>query len=151
MKKIILKIALLAFFASAMLMACDNSPENKAEKVEEAKSNLEDAKNDLNQAIADSTSDYIKFKAEAETKLSENDRTIANLKVQMKHEKKVTKMAYNKMIDDLEDKNAHLKMRIAENKETAKDKWENFKLGFNKDMDELGKSISQTAKQNMKN
>ena len=52
--------------------------------------------------------------------------------------------------DKLEMKNAELKHKIEDYKQGPEQKWELFKIDFNKDVDDLGKSISNMAERNMK-
>jgi hypothetical protein len=151
MKKTVLKMMLLSTIALIMFTSCsNNSPENKAEKVEEAKSNVVDATIDLNKAIQDSINEYNKFKNEFEMKIKDNEMQIAALKEKVKLEKAEIRMEQEKELDELAEKNAKLKKDFANYKETGKDKWEAFKLSFNKGMDEVGKSISSMAKRNMR-
>jgi chromosome segregation ATPase len=156
MKTTILKMTFLGAITAAAMTSCNNSPEQKVEKAEEkvadAKANVVDAKQELNQARLDSSADYIKFKEYADMKLKENDRSIADLKEQMKKERKETREKYDKKIDELDQKNAALKTRVKEyKKEEDKTRWESFKDGFNKDMDDLGKAISNIAEKNRDN
>ena len=149
MKKQVIKMFLIGCITSVGITSCNNSPQAKEEKVENAKENLADAKDNLAKAITDSTNDYNNYKSEMETKLADNDRQIADLKAAMKKEKKTTREKYEKLLAEIDERNEKLKNRMKENNETAKEKWADFKLGFNKDMDALGKSISDLAQKNM--
>jgi len=48
-------------------------------------------------------------------------------------------------------KNTELKLKIENYKQGASQKWELFKVDFNNDLDQLGKSISKMANNNLKN
>jgi septal ring factor EnvC (AmiA/AmiB activator) len=142
MKTTILKMTFLGAITAAAMTSCNNSPDQK----------VVEAKQELNQARLDSSADYIKFKEEADMKLKENDRKIADLKEKLKKERKETREKYDKQIEELDQKNTTLKTRVKEyKKEEDKTRWESFKDSFNKDMDDLGKSISRTAEKNRDN
>ena len=49
----------------------------------------------------------------------------------------------------MEKKNATLKEKLRNRKEDANDDWDAFKTNVNQEMDELGKSISEMAQENM--
>lgn len=55
--------------------------------------------------------------------------------------KKDLKASYEKQIAVLEEKNSEMKIRMSEYKEDGGEKWQSFKIEFNHDMDELGKSL----------
>jgi hypothetical protein len=142
MKTQILKMTLLVCIATAALTRCNNSPEKKGEDVEKAKENLGKAMKDLNQARLDSVSEYMNYKAESEAKFAENDQKISELREKMKQEKKEIRIKYEKQLEELDGKNAKLKITMREYKEGTKNNWQSFKEMFNRDLDELGKLIS---------
>ncbi len=148
MKTSIIKISFLACIAVGVMSACNPSPKKEAEKVEEAKEDLQEAKEDLEQARLDSINDYYKFKEEADARFAENERQIALLKEKAQLEKKEVREKYEKELNELTEKNAQLKSRVEENRKNAKDKWEAFKLNFNQEMDQLGKSLSAMVERN---
>ena len=151
MKKTLLKMMLLSTIALITITSCNNnSPEKKAEQLEQAKDKVVDARNDLNKAIEDSINDYNKFKNEFEIKIKDNEMQIAALLERIKLEKAETRMRQEKELAALTAKNEIMRNEITAYKETSKDNWEAFKLSYNKRMDELGKSISAQAKINMK-
>ncbi len=78
------------------------------------------------------------------------DAKIVELREKLKMEKKETRDKYDKQMADLEAQNAKLTMRKNEYKEGTKEKWEDFKTSFNKDLAALGKSITELAEKNMK-
>ena len=131
-------------------MSCNPSPKKEAEKVEEAKENLEEAKEDLEQARLDSINNYKEFKKEADARLAEYEQQINVLSEKLQLEKKEVREKYEKELNELREKNEQLKLRVEENRKNAKDKWEAFKLNFNQELDELGKSLSAMAEKNMK-
>jgi len=145
MKTINLKVAALAFITIFGMSNCKNSPADKAQKVENARENLNTAEQDLHAAVVDSTNEYDRYKMESEAKLKENDLKIAQLKANLKSDKAEIRTKYENELTSLENKNAKLRTSIADYKETDKNKWEKFKSNFNQDLDELGQSISRIA------
>ena len=139
----------MVVFLTTALIACNNSPEKKAEKVEDAKEAVVTATNDLDKARQDSADEYNQYKTASESRIRENDSLLVVLKARIKEEKKEARTAYEKEVNAMEEKNEKLKAKIHEYKENDKSKWESFKLGFNQDMDALGKSISNLAHKNM--
>jgi uncharacterized protein HemX len=109
-----------------------------------------EAKQDLQQARIDSANEYNVYREESEAKLRENDRQIAELKLQMKAERKEIRVKYEKEVVALDEKNENLKIKIKEYKEGDKSNWQSFKEGFNQDLDAVGKSISAMAHRNDK-
>jgi hypothetical protein len=137
----------LACIAVLGLSNCKNTPTEKAEGVDAAQENLEIAEQNYQEAVVDSTNEYTRYKLESNEKLKANDQKIAELKANMKAKKLKDKTNYEIKLNELEQKNAKLKSSIADYKESDKNKWEIFKVNFKKDMDELGKAISNAAQE----
>lgn len=146
MKNRILKVTILGCFLIAGMANCVKTHK---QKVKSAQIEVVEAKQDLQQSRADSA-EYAKYKAEVEIILKENKMKIAALKANMKSVDKESQTLYNKMIDELDQKNSELELKIKEFQKDSKENWDNFRLDFNKQMDQLGKSISEMAHKNMK-
>lgn len=146
----ILKTSVLAIIIATGFIACNDSPENKAEKVSEEKKDLAEAKSDFYKAIQDSIADYNAFKTDAEAKIMDYDNKIAELKLTVQLEKNPLRATQENLINDFTLKSSKLKSSIAEYNETGKDNWSAFKSRFNYEMDELGKSIADLAKKVVK-
>lgn len=146
MKKSIYKITALVFMAAIILAGC-NSP---AKKVENAKENLDEAKQELNEAQRDSIIDYLAFKKSSEERIANNEKIITAFKERMITDKKKIKVKDQKVIDELEQRNINMRLKIEEYKESGKDKWDAFKLEFTHDMDELGNSLKDFTVKNTK-
>ncbi len=140
----------LATLATLALISCNNSPKAKEENLNEAKDAVVDANDDLTEARLDSISDFNKYKESIEKKLTENETVIADLKSKNNSKNKSTQALYLQQLNKLELKNAELKSKLENYKQGPEQKWELFKVDFNKDMDDLGKSISNMAERNMK-
>jgi hypothetical protein len=141
-------ICAIAFFSFAVL-ACDNSTEKKAENVEIAKEKVIIATDALDKARADSANEYQLYKEASDRKISENNDKILALKEEIRLEKSETRMKNQKELDELDHKNLKLKLRMEQYKHADRNSWDAFKLSFNKDLDELGKSISELAHKNL--
>jgi hypothetical protein len=85
--------------------------------------------------------EWKEFKSNAEIKINANEKRIGEFKVKIKTASKEVKADYDKEITVLEQKNVELKKKINEYKYEGKDKWEEFKQGFNRDMDIVGKAL----------
>ena len=85
--------------------------------------------------------EWKEFKVNAEVKINANEKRIGEFKVKIKTGGKEVKANYDKEITVLEQKNVELKQKIKEYKYEGKDKWEEFKQGFNRDMDIVGKAL----------
>ena len=85
--------------------------------------------------------EWQKFKHNADIKINKNEKRIAEFKVKIKGAKEDLRVKYDKEVVVLEQKNADLKKNLSEYKYESKDKWEEFKKGFNRDMDDVGSAI----------
>ncbi len=149
MKKSVLIAAAVSIFAGAIIFGCDNSSEDvkdAREDVQATKEDVLDAKKDLEQAIKDSTEDFHRFQRLSQERISNYEKNIAELKLRISAEKKANKTKYEKMIADLELKTAELKEDLQEYKEDGKDNWTEFKIKFNRNMDDIGNSITNFFK-----
>jgi predicted small secreted protein len=146
MKKTIYLITVSVFAAAAVMSGC-SSP---AEKVENAKENLQEAKVELSQAQSDSVAEYEIFMAQSGEKITANEKAIQDYKASLIKTKKQIKSEDQKILDALEQKNIDLRKKMEDYKENGKDEWSAFKTEFNHDMDELGKAIKDLAIKNTK-
>lgn len=145
MKFTIAIIATLVISALLMSTGCDSSAKKVAdaqEKVNDAKENVSDAEYDLYIAKHDSTADYRTFKRESEDRIAKLDKKIAELKLKISKEKRNQKSESLKLLNDLELKTAQLKKELIEYVEDKNNDWIGFRDNFNKNLDELGISIS---------
>jgi hypothetical protein len=148
MKTPILRTSVLTAIVSLALLSCNNSPKAKEDNLNAAKDEVEDAREDLVQTTSDSINDFNKYKNSIQMKLDENEKVIADLKANSKN--MPDQAMYYKQLDDLKLKNLELKAKIENYQQGPEQKWELFKVDFNKEMDNLGKSISNAADRNMK-
>jgi hypothetical protein len=149
MKSFTIKKVLAVVIISASVLACNTSTEKKEENVENAKEKVVIATDELDKARADSANEYQMYRDASDKKISDNNEKILALKEEIKLERSELRTKNQKAIDELDQKNMKLKDRIKQYKQGDKNGWEAFKLSLNKDMDELGKSISSMAQKNM--
>jgi len=139
MKNKILTFAMTAMVAMVGLTA--TAQENKK---------AADARKDLEEAKIDSAEDFHKFKKEAESKIKENQKKIAELKKKKVSESKEVKNKYDKKVLALEQKNNELKSKINKADDTKTNMWTSFKREFNHDMDKLGLAFKDMNADNSK-
>jgi hypothetical protein len=151
MKKKIVFSLVLAVLVSISIASCNKSPKAKEEVLIDAKQDVETAKEDLDEATSDSIVEFNKYKSSIQIKLAENEKVISDLKASIKAEDRKTQTLYNKQLENLQLRNTELKLKIETYKQGPTQKWELFKVDFNKELDKLGKSISSTANNNLKN
>jgi len=114
---------------------------NREKKTENANANVQQTNQVLENTQTGFDKDWKNFKVDAKLKIKANEESIAEFKVKMKKEGKIFKAKYKKEVAVLEQKNVELKNKLREYKYEGKDKWEEFKIGFNHDMDAVGNSI----------
>jgi chromosome segregation ATPase len=144
MKTYKMGFSIIGIISVAMLMSC-SSP---AKRVDKANENLSEAKEDYDQAQKDSAADYELFKKESEERIESNEKMIAAYKERIALNKEKFKAEDQKLIDELELKNIHMRKKIEEFKNHGKDEWVSFKSEFRHDMDELGKAIKDLSVKN---
>lgn len=146
MKKL---FTIAAFILAAVFTGC-KSPEEKVEKakenVEEANAKLDDAQKALEQHKAD----VEKYKQEIIEQVAVNRKRIVELREAAAKAQKGTKEALTTQINELEERNDALEKRLVEFNDVRKEQWENFKMEFGRDMDELKAAIKDFAVKNVK-
>lgn len=154
-----LKNTLIVFtgITALTIASCKSNTEEKKDNLQEAteqattaNEDLETAKEELSAARMDSINTYEKYRAEVNARLIENDRQIAEIRAKIKTQKAIIQTQMNKDLDVLMKKNEDFKIEIKKQKDGAYSAWEGFKDGFNSNLDNLGKSISELAKNNQK-
>ncbi len=151
MKTRIILNLLLAALVSISVPSCNKSPKAKEADLNDAKQEVEKAKEDLDEAKIDSVVAFNKYKSSIQIKLVENEKVITDLKAKIGDKDRKTQTLYYKQLENLQIKNTELKLKIENYKQGPTQKWELFKVDFNNELDNLGKSISNTANNNMKN
>src|ERR1035437_9336174 len=114
--------------------------------IEEGRAAVSQTNQDVQKPDGDSKSDWQQFKIDAKVKIDANEQKIAkfnaDIKADIKTDSKKVKKSYKKEVARLEKQNNELKNKLTEYKYEGKDKWMEFKKGFNHDMDAVGNSIN---------
>ncbi len=153
MKKAFFLYALITMFiAGTIFTSCQSS----TEKVDAAKSNVEDAKQDLTAEQRNANSEaqetantkaWEAFKLETDVQIKVNEIRIAELSEKAKKTSKAVDAKYAKSVAELEQKNTELKNRM-DTYVLGKSDWELFKTEFNHDMEGLGQALKDLTVDN---
>lgn len=159
MKTTVLTTILSAFLG---LMSCDNNAENKHTNdnttgvvIENEKTN-EETRVQVNTEQDNTVSDVEvekqrqEFRTSSEARIEQNDLRITELERKADNSSGKVKKEYKEKISILKERNAKMKEKLKGEKESGKDKWNEFKREFNHDMDELGKALDDFATDNKK-
>lgn len=131
-------------------ISCNNSPAAKEQDLTEAEQDVLDAKADFDQATYDSIKDFNAYKESVKIKFVANEKSINNLKANIGSKSRVDKDIDEVEINRLEAKNEELKSKIENYEQGPTQRWELLKADFNREVDDLGKAISEKAEQNAK-
>jgi chromosome segregation ATPase len=157
MKKSIFNRAVTASFMAGtifVLIGCQSSDQ----KVQDAQDKVKDANQNMKQVQSDANVEEQKkanaeawkmVKNEWEAKIKNNDIVIADLKSHLKKPGKAIDAAYEKSINDLQQRNKDMKARIDAYDKSQSD-WESFKREFTHDMEGLGQALNDLTVNNKK-
>lgn len=155
MKNLIYSTAVItALIAGTMFTSCQSADK----KVDNAENKMQDAQKDLEEAKAKADAEAMKsgdaeawkaFKAETDQKIKDNEVIIADLKAKKQVAGKKIDAIYVKGIDDVEQKNKDMKMRM-DDYEKNHGNWDTFKTEFNHDMEGLGQALKDLVTNNKK-
>lgn len=151
MRKFILKTTTFIGIIGFIVISCNNSPAANEEDLKDATEEMVNAQADLEQSELDSINEFIKYKESIQIKLGENQKIISDLKLKVNSKSKATRDIVEVEINELEKRNTDLKVKIENYEQGPEQKWALFKVDFNNELDDLGKSISNMAERNMKN
>lgn len=154
MKKTILMFTTALFVAGTIFTGCSSDSkkiENAELKVQDAKADVKDAKQDLEEAHQGSTiSDFQKFKNESNDEINNNERRIAELKIEIKGEKAEARQKDEAKLDKLEKSNTELKEKLNGYSNDGKSDWQEFKTEFKHDLDGIGLAFKNITVRNTK-
>ena len=143
MKNKLSSIAIASILVGSILSSCQSTEK----KVEDAKENIVEAKQELNQIVKDS---IIQFRTESESKIAEHEKSIVDFRTRIAKDKKANREKYEAKLAELEQKNTDMKKRLDDYKEESQDQWNSFKLGFTKDMDALAEAFKDLGSKDKK-
>lgn len=122
----------LVLITGIIFIGCN---ENREQKVEDAKEDVQQANENLIAAEAEYKSEWLQFKSNVEAKILANQQLIDDFKIAMKSTSSAFRTKYENEVLSLEQKNIELTKKLNEYQYEGKDKWEEFKTGFNNDVD----------------
>lgn len=135
-------VVITSFTTGIIFTGCQTSDQ----KIDEAKTNVQDAKDDLKEVQQDANEEALKaatdeewriFKNESDAKIKANETLISDMKDKVKASGKKMDAVYAKNIDLLEQRNKDMRNRIDAYNNNSKSNWAAFRSEFNRDMDEL--------------
>jgi dynactin complex subunit len=130
MKNIKKVITVSFMIISVMLIGCfENSEKSKQDIKENIKEN-EDYKLEMDE-----------YRFRITEQITTNENSIIAFRSRIANQKKEARADYEKKINDLNNKNTDLKMRLDAFNADNKESWELFKVEFGRDMDELGNAL----------
>jgi hypothetical protein len=144
-------IFILAVITSLMAGAIFTSCQSNEQKVDAAKTKVQDARLELIEAQSDAfdsetakinAEEWKAFKIETENNIKNNELRIAELKLQLEKPGKIFDPIYKTKIEVLEQKNLDMKNRLSAYEKDKSD-WQVFKTEFNRDMNELVKALKE--------
>jgi hypothetical protein len=153
MKKSVFTIVITMLIAGFMFISCQSSAkkvENAENNLQEARDGVAEAKLDLNKSEREYNTEYMEFRKASDEKIAAHEKSIAEFKTRIANEKLVNKVAYEKKLKELEQKNSDMKKKLDEYKEESQDKWASFKSEFGRDLDDLGKAFKDFTVKNNK-
>jgi len=132
--------------ATALFCGCmsnDQKKEDASNRTQVAQENLNAARNNETKVAQNvATEEELKtLRLESELKIKNNEVSIAKLKLKMNKPGSALDEVYARRIDSLQIKNQNLKTRIG-NYEKIHTDWNKFKRDFNRDLNELGKTLN---------
>jgi phosphoribosylformylglycinamidine (FGAM) synthase PurS component len=167
------KVTVLAIAMTALMFSCNQSSDKE---VKEAKEKLTEAKNDVKDAQADvknaqanemeaarvkEVTDWKYFKSEADSSIASFENGLKDMKVKIekagKKDKQKLTTEFNKakgdmdaLKDKLQQRSVEFDNSMASFNQNVSERNQSFKREFNHDMYELGKSLKDLFKDNVK-
>jgi outer membrane biogenesis lipoprotein LolB len=139
MKNTVTLLTLSALFSMAFLTACSSS----SEKLDDAKKDVTEANEKLEEAEDAYLSDIEEYKKETAAKIAANEQMIAEFEVLSAKEKKANSAVYNQKVAELKTDNEAMKIKMDNYTAQGNDQWKEFKQEFNDDMLELGRALNE--------
>ena len=140
----ILMLGLSAMLAGIITTSCNSSEK----KTEEPQQTTETMKPIIDTAAV--KADWKIFKHDADEKISETRDSLEAFKKRIAKADKKLKAVYERRVAELEQKNAELKQKLEDYKDEGKEKWEDFKVSFNREMDKLKQELKDSTTYNAK-
>jgi hypothetical protein len=152
MKNTILTIAVFAFMTATISIAYGQDPDNKSVNTkmntQEIPKKAVGANNKLKEASKDASSEFQNFRKESEAKVKIIDSCIGDLKVHFYSNKIKDKIAFQDNLNQLQDRSADLKKKLTDFNLQGQNELSSFKLYFNNEVKEIGKSLKDFIAKN---
>jgi hypothetical protein len=141
MKNIVITFVLAIGVAALQFAGCLSSPKSAA--VSRAEGEEVAYADGYAVSELDAANDSLRlFRKESEARIRAYDKSIASLKLKMAQEKAENRALYEKRIAEAEQLNHEVKVKLRAYTKEGNVAWGTFKDEFNRDMDALGRSIS---------
>lgn len=146
MKKLFLSIAMITFIAGTVTFGQEpvKQADKSLEPIKAEKSMVIVPEQELVVTQTDSVADYTDLTKTAELRFTENEKSIANLKLNNTEKDAMKNSARSKEIALMEQKNINLRKELVSYKVDGKSEWKTFKKQFNSDMDKLTADLKGT-------
>jgi hypothetical protein len=138
MKNTVKVLTISALFSMAFLTACSSS----SEKLEDAKEDVTEANEKLDEAETAYMNDIEEYKKETAAKIAANDQMIADFQVLSEKEKKANSAEYQKKVMELKTENEAMRSKMENYTAQGNEQWVEFKKEFGNDMVELGRALN---------
>ena len=102
MKTRIILNLILAALVSISISSCNKSPKAKEAELNEAKQEVENAEEDLDEAKTVSVYAFNKYKSSIQIKLVENEKVITDLKAKIEDKDRKTQTLYYRQLENLQ-------------------------------------------------
>lgn len=117
-------LAVILLIAGIFFTGCDNTRDD----VKKANQDMIDAQNQFEK-------EWQEFRSDAEVRINDNEKKIADFKESMKSTTARFKAKYENEVLTLEQNNIELRKRLNEYKYDGKNNWDVFKREFNREVD----------------
>ena len=124
MKNYYFILAVILLIAGIFFTGCDNTQDD----VKEANQDMIDAQNQFEK-------EWQEFRSDAEVRINDNEKKIADFKESMKSTTARFKAKYENEVLTLEQNNIELRKKLNEYKYDGKNNWDVFKREFNREVD----------------
>jgi hypothetical protein len=145
MKSNILSFAVIGFLASVVLIGCQNPGEKR---LQEQKKDRAESKADVKTDNDKYSDEWLTFKIESEIEIQVNEEKIAAFKERMEKTGSKIKTNYDKELSNLEETNKELEKTLVNYKNGGGNAWNDFKTGFNNELDKLDKAVNNLTADN---
>ncbi|MFO7447934.1 MAG: hypothetical protein R6W90_16345 [Ignavibacteriaceae bacterium] len=128
-------LAVVLFIAGIFFAGCENNRDNPRDDVNKANQDMIDDQYKFD-------TEWQEYRSNAEVRINENEKKIAEFKEAMKTTTNNFKAKYENEVLTLEQNNIQLRKRLNEYRYDGKDNWDVFKRDFNREVDVVENSLN---------